>query len=349
MNSRPVRCLVVIVCYRVVDLTIACLRSIEREIRGTQGLSVVVCENGTGGDAAERLNREIRDSHSESWCDLTIINPNRGFTGGNNHVIRKAMESADPPQYVLLLNADTIVHKDALSELMNFMDAHPSVGIAGSRLEAEDGKVHVSAFGFFNPLAEFDKGMRLGLVSRLLRRWAVSRPPPTEARQVDWVSGASMIIRREVLEQVGLLDEGLYTYFDDVDYCLRAKRKGWSTWYVPSSRVIHLEGASTGIASGSTRPRKRRPSYWFEARRRFYLKNYGPLYTALSDAAFIVGFSLYRIRRVIQRKPDGDPPSFWWDFIRHSVFVAGPRLNVVRNPALAPQVPNGSAPLRAGA
>src|SRR5262249_28277019 len=149
-----------------------------------------------------------------------------------------------------------------------------------------------------------DRGFRLGVVSRLLAPWLVSAPMPATASPVEWVSGASMIIRREVMGAIGMLDEGLYTYFDDIDYCMNAKRAGWPTWYVPESRLIHYGGASTGVP----RRENRRPAYWFQSRRRFYLKNYGALRTALIDAAFLSGFALWRLRRRIQGKPDSDPP-----------------------------------------
>ena len=99
--------LVVIVSYRVTDLTIDCLRSLSGEIGRVPGTRVALCENGTGGDAADRLRRAIEENNWGSWVDLTVIYPNRGFTGGNNAVIRPALESDDPPEYVLLLNADT--------------------------------------------------------------------------------------------------------------------------------------------------------------------------------------------------------------------------------------------------
>jgi GT2 family glycosyltransferase len=150
---------------------------------------------------------------------------------------------------------------------------------------------------------------------------------------VDWVSGASMIFRSTMLRSIGLLDEGLYTYFDDIDICLRAKRAGWQTWYVPESRVVHLEGASTGIVR---RVIKRRPEYWFQARRRFFLKNHGAVFTALADAAFLTGFALWRLRRVIQRKPDLDPPQMLGDAFRNSVFLTGFRVTEVANPAMLP-------------
>ena len=140
-----------------------------------------------------------------------------------------------------------------------------------------------------------------------------------------------MILRRTMLEEIGLLDEGLYTYFDDVDICLRARRAGWETWYVPESKIIHLEPASTGVTPTTV---NRRPAYWFQARQRFFLKSYGKAYTALADIAFIFGFSLWRLRRWIQRKPDTDPPHMLIDSIRHSVFCSGFQLREVENPAM---------------
>src|SRR6516165_11916196 len=127
--------LIVIVSYRVTDLTIDCLRSLSGKIeRVPGGARVAVCENGTGGDAADRLRQAIDENGWGSWVDLTVIYPNRGFTGGNNAVIRPALESADPPEYVLLLNANTVVQEKALETLVAFMDEHPKAGIAGSTL-----------------------------------------------------------------------------------------------------------------------------------------------------------------------------------------------------------------------
>jgi N-acetylglucosaminyl-diphospho-decaprenol L-rhamnosyltransferase len=325
--------LVVIVSYRVTDLTIDCLRSLSREIGRVPVTKVALCENGTGGHAADRLRQAIVENNWESWVDLTVIYPNRGFTGGNNAVIRPALESNDPPEYVLLLNADTVVKEHALDTLVAFMDGQPKAGIGGSMLFSPDGMVQASPFRFPGIAAELDRGLRLGIVSKLLSPWSIVAPTPTQACPVEWVSGASMILRRTMLEQIGLLDEGLYTYCDDPDICLRARQAGWETWYVPESQVIHLEGASTGIASHLTK-QDRRPPYWYQARRRYFLKNYGALYTALVDAAFILGYALFRVRRWLQRKPDTDPPYMLIDSIRHSIFCTGPKVRVVENPAL---------------
>ena len=335
----PMKLLVVIVSYRVTDLTIDCLRSLAGRIERVPDSRVAVCENGTGGDAAERLQRAIDENGWGSWVDLSVVHPNRGFTGGNNFVLRAAMASPDPPEYVLLLNADTIVLDGALETLIEVMDRHPRAGIAGSTLLSPDGALQSSPFRFQGIATELDRGLRLGLISRLLSRWAVVPPTPPRACPVEWVSGASMILRRSMLDEIGLLDEGLYTYFDDIDLCLRARRAGWETWFVPDSQIVHLEGASTGIAS---RVVKRRPDYWFQARRRFFLKNHGPLYTALADAAFIGGFATWRLRRRIQRKPDTDPPHMLSDAIRNSVFRTGFDVTEVENPALRDAVSKSS-------
>jgi GT2 family glycosyltransferase len=202
------------------------------------------------------------------------------------------------------------------------MEQHPDVGIAGSSFEEVDGKLWPIAFRFPTVLSELDSGLRLGIVSKLLSRWAVARTMTNEQCQVDWLPGASMLIRREVFKSIGLMDEGYFLYYEETDYCLQAKRAGWSCWYVPQSRVMHIAGQSTGVTVRNALP-KRLPQYWYDSRRRYFIKNHGLLYSVLADATWIVGFSLWRVRRVIQRKPDQDPPKMLEDFIRNSVFLKG--------------------------
>ena len=292
---------------------------------------VAVCENGTGDDSAERIQKAITENGWNSWCTLTAVTPNLGFTGGNNVILEPALHSADPPQYILLLNADTIVQHNAFRVLVEFMDHHPSAGIAGSGLEYPDGAPQRSAFRFHTPMSEFNRSLSLGLVSRFLKRWEIAPPLPEHACEVDWVGGASMIIRREVFEKIGLLDQGYYTHYEDVDFCFNARKAGWSVWYVPASRVTHLVGQSTGL---TVKNPKRHPSYFFGARRRYFLKNHGPLYASLADAALIFGLALWRIR-VMFGKPDFNAPCLLRDTIRHSVFLTGFKVTDVENPALA--------------
>jgi GT2 family glycosyltransferase len=332
--------LVVILCYKVPELTIDCLRSLSEEVGRVPGTRVAVCENGTGGDAAEQIRRAIDENGWGGWVDLTVLPVNLGFTGGNNVVVREALASGDPPQYVLLLNADTTVEPGSLGALVDFLDAHPQVGIAASQLLAPEGGILPSPFRFMSVATELDRGLRFGLLTKLVPRCAIAPPTPREPCRADWVCGASVALRSTMLEQIGLLDEGLYTYFDDIDICLRAWRAGWEVWYVPESRVVHLEGASTELGRRGV---KRRPAYWHQARRRFFLKSYGAAYTALADAVFILGFASWQVRRRLQRKPDTEPPYLLLDSVRHSVFLTGFTVREVENPALRTQQAAGAA------
>jgi N-acetylglucosaminyl-diphospho-decaprenol L-rhamnosyltransferase len=130
--------LIVILNYRVTDLAIDCLKSLEAEVPSLDGVKVGLCENGSGGDAEERLRKAIANHGWGAWVELTAVSPNRGFTGGNNIIIRKAL-AGDPPEYFLLLNSDTIIQRGAIARLIEFMDRSPRAGIAASRLENPDG------------------------------------------------------------------------------------------------------------------------------------------------------------------------------------------------------------------
>ena len=205
--------------------------------------------------------------------------------------------------------------------LVEFMEDRPDVGIAGSRLEEPDGTPQLSAFRFPSVLGELEGGLRLGPASRLLARWVGAPAVPTGPGPTDWVAGASMIIRSAVFEAVGLMDEGYFMYFEEVDFCHRARRAGWPCWYVPAAHVVHLVGQSSGVTNPSAAQR-RRPSYWFRARRRYFLNNHGRLATVLADLAWSLGHVSYRLRRLVQRKPDTDPQWLLWDFIRFNFLLA---------------------------
>ena len=318
--------LIVIVNYRTADLTVDCLRSLAAEVAALPpGTSVVVTDNASGDDSVQRLQSAVRDNNWSAWASVLPLARNGGFAYGNNEGIRPALESPNPPDYVLLLNPDTIVRPGALVELLKFMDARPDVGIAGSRLEDPDGTGQRSAFRFHTVAGEFENALRLGVITKILSKRVVAPEIPAEAGPTDWVAGASMLIRKEVFDAIGLLDDAYFMYFEETDFCLRAKRAGWPTWYVPASRVIHLVGQASQW-NDKKAVAKRRPPYWFASRRRFFVKNHGRFYAMLADTAYTVGFAFWRLRRFVQRKPDTDPPKFLFDFVRHSTLAQGFRV-----------------------
>lgn len=315
--------LIVIVNYRTAGLTVDCLRSLAPEVAAIEGgCRVCVTDGASPDDSVAVLTAAIAANGWSDWCELRPLATNGGFAYGNNEGIRPYLARDDKPEFVLLLNPDTVVRPGAVRTLLAYIEQRPDVGIAGSRTIFPDGTLQTSSFRFPSVVSEFESTVRLGFVSRMLSKYVVASAPPDHESDADWVVGASMMIRRKVLETIGLLDDRYFMYYEEVDFCLRARRAGFPIRYVPESVIVHLIGKSSGVTDAAQRNR-RRPAYWFESRRRFFTKNFGLAYTMLADVLFIVGFSSWRLRRWAQRKHDPDPAHLLGDFIRHSVFVKG--------------------------
>jgi len=306
---------IIIVNYRTAGLVIDCLDSLSSQVNDLGGGRILVVDNCSGDDSVERLQKTIIQKNWSGWVDVLPQEMNGGFAYGNNAGIRTALSSPEAPDYIMLLNPDTLVRKGAVSALAGFMDEHTNTGISGSLLENEDGSVECSAHRMHSPLGELDAGARLGVLSRILHNYVVSEAPAADAHCCEWVSGASMMIRRQVLEQVGYLDEGFFLYFEEVDFCTRARRQGWEVWYVPCSRVMHMEGASTGIRTVATR----RACYWYDSRRRFFIKYYGVWGLIAADLLWLAGRSSFLVRKMLRlgsaRRDNSDPLLFSFDLL----------------------------------
>ncbi len=313
--------LVVVLNYRTPRLVVRCLESLEHEVEQIGAMQVVVTDNDSGDDSVEIIGCAI-EANRWDWCTLMPLPHNGGYSSGNNAGIRPYLDSENAPDYVMLVNPDAYVHEGAINTLLEFMESRPHVGIAGARVEDGDGKQAHSAFRFPSVASELVNGFKLGMLTKLLNERQLLYDLGDEAMQVDWVTGAAMMIRKRVLDEIGLLDDGYFLYFDEVDFCFRARQAGWPAYYVPDSCVTHLQAQATGITDQREGP-PRHPDYWFESRRRFFVKNRGKVHALLADLAFLSGYTTFRVRRVIQRKPDDDPPWFWFDFVRNSTLLKG--------------------------
>jgi N-acetylglucosaminyl-diphospho-decaprenol L-rhamnosyltransferase len=305
---------IVIVNYRTADLVVNCLNSLASQINELSGGRVLVIDNASGDGSVARLTSTINGEGWQEWASVLSLDHNGGFAFGNNAGIRIALNSPVGCDYLLLLNPDTLARPQAIKALIDFMDAHPEAGIAGSQLENAEGGEECSAHQFHSPLGELTEGASLGVLDRLLKNHLVTPPPKKDAHRCDWVSGASMIIRSEVFKDIGLLDEGYFLYYEEEDFCRRALLAGWEIWYVPLSRVMHLEGASTGIRAKA----KRRATYWYDSRRRFYVKHYGVIGLAMADLLWTIGRTTLIFRRLIGlggRKVRNDPAWFMPDLL----------------------------------
>jgi N-acetylglucosaminyl-diphospho-decaprenol L-rhamnosyltransferase len=305
---------IVIVNYRTAELVTECLSSIAKQTGELPGLRTVVVDNASGDGSVMSIKESIVRNGWQSWATLLPLHRNGGFAFGNNAGIRMALQTGTNPEYVMLLNPDTVACDRSLATLVDFLDSNPDVGIAGSLLENPDGSLESSAHNAPSPIGELESGARLGMLSRALVKYAVTPPHRMRAHECAWVSGASMMIRRRVFESTGLLDEAFFLYFEEADFCARARNVGWKIWFVPESRVVHMEGGSTGIQNTT----KRRPPYWYDSRRRYFVKHFGISGLVLADALWAAGrMSLFfrNALRPFSRRNRRDPRLYAFDLI----------------------------------
>ncbi len=306
---------VAIVNYKSARLVEDCLRSLAAERASGADFRVFVADNASGDGSLEALEALVRREDWSSWVELLACERNGGFSYGNNRVIERALASRERPPAIFLLNPDTVVRPGAMHELERCLERDPNVQIFGCRLEDPDGTAQHSCFRFHTILGEFEGNVRLGLVSRLLSRWRVAPDISSAPVPAEWLSGAALLVRTEVFERIGLMDEGYFLYFEETDFCLQAARAGFKAKYVPQCRIVHLVGGTSGVTLRHERPRPR-PRYWFESRRRYFVKNHGRFYAALADLSFFASQAIWRIRVRLERRQDPDPPGLLRDFLR---------------------------------
>jgi GT2 family glycosyltransferase len=251
---------------------------------------------------------------------VLVSERNGGFAYGNNVGLKEASRDG-MPDFVHLLNPDTVLHPGALNALTRFFAAHPRAGLAGGIFENGDGSEWAIAFRFPTLVSEIEQGVQLGVVSRLLSRWRVPMDMGYEPRAVDWLSGASIMIRGEVFEKVGRMDETFFLYFEETEFCFRAKRAGYEVWYVPDSRVTHIAGQSTKVTERNVAAR-RLPSYWFNSRRLYFTLTHGAVYAALADVGAILAGVVGVAKRALRGRAADSVPHFLRDIAAHSIFLA---------------------------
>ncbi len=251
---------VVIVSYRSRELLRDCLESL-RVHPPRAGARIQVVDNASRDGTIEMVRERFPE------VELTAAAANLGFSAANNLAIRRGRAP-----FVLALNPDTRVTEGALDHMLALMERQPTVGIAGCRLEREDGTFdHAARRSFPTPLGALGHFLRIGRHPRAPARLAQYRAPGVERGPVDAVNGAFMLMRRRALDEVGLFDEGYWLYMEDLDLCYRFAQAGWVTWYEPDVSVVHVKAGSSG------RYRSPRANYAFHyGMYRFYRKHYAP-------------------------------------------------------------------------
>lgn len=286
---------IVIINYRTPKLVIDCLQSLQPQIDSSRH-RVMLVDNDSGDDSVPILKQAIEDHHWKSWITLIPSPVNGGFSAGNNVGIKAVTAKA-----YLLLNSDTIVRLGAIASLENALEKHPEAGLISPRLEWPDETPQISCFRYHSPISQFIDAAATGPITKLLNAYNVPIPIKNISFEPQWTSFACVLVRQTLVEQIGLMDEGYFMYFDDVDYCRRARNAGWTVLHWPDARVVHLRGGSGSVKS-DTAARKRPLSYLYASRSRYFAKFYGMVGLWIANICWLLGRSIAWIREVINNK-----------------------------------------------
>jgi N-acetylglucosaminyl-diphospho-decaprenol L-rhamnosyltransferase len=275
------RFVVVVVNYNTREDLQACLET----VLATDAREVIVADNGSTDGSREMVREDFADTR------LLCFDDNPGYGGAAN----RAVATTDTP-FVLLLNSDTLLAPDTLAMLGDYLDRHPAVGIIGPRLLNPDGTLQPSCYPYPGSLRwalDNDDLAPLLRHIKLAREAAFRTWDHDRAREVPWVKGAAMAIRRTAFEEVGGFDDAFFMYHEETDLCFRMARAGWKTHFAPVTDIIHTGESST------SQYRRAMSRALDESTRRFHRKHYSGPRKLLASGSWSV---LTMLRRALTRR-----------------------------------------------
>ncbi|PIY68931.1 hypothetical protein COY90_03290 [Candidatus Roizmanbacteria bacterium CG_4_10_14_0_8_um_filter_39_9] len=260
MASKKIDLSVIIISYNTKQITRDCLESVYKSLNdpGSPTFEVIVVDNVSKDGSVEMFL-----GYEKKYDNFTLLanNENVGFARANNQANKIAKGT-----HILLLNSDTVILKDAISSMFNYYTKHPEIHFLGPKLFNVDMTPQASAAAFYSPAVVF--------AALFLRGdyWGLTRNSPDSTMQVDWVSGACILCKKEYYDAIGGFDEGIFMYMDEVDMLFRAKKKGLITFFYHKAHVIHLGSASSKSSVKRTAPILQ----VYKGFRYFYEKHYSP-------------------------------------------------------------------------
>ena len=269
---------VIIVNWNTRALLVACLETVQQEVQALRKQDIyvetIVVDNASDDGSADTIRARF------PWATLIENAENVGFPGANNQAMRVCQG-----HYVLLLNSDTEVRSGALKALLDFGKQNPAAGAFGARLLNTDGSLQHSCYPVPTLLRELWRMFHLDALYPFgvyrMAHWDIRQP-----REVDVLLGACIMLRREVLDAIGLMDESFFMYSEEVDLCYRVQMGGWSLYWVPTAQIMHHGGQSTKQIASEMFLRL------YQSKLQFMRKHYGPfaggLYKAILGSATLV-------------------------------------------------------------
>ena len=266
---------IVILNWNGLDDTVECLESLKKLTY--PNYKVIVVDNGSKGNDAQVLEDKFGD-----YIHLIKNDKNYGYAGGNNIGIRYVLSNF-PTDYFLLLNNDTVVDPEFLTEMIKVADSNQSIGVTGGKIYYYDNPTQLQ---FIWGRVDFWRGRVLQtpkILSEKFKSMELDRGQYDRVTEADWVTGCCFLIKRSALEIIGLLDESYFSYWEETDYCMRAKKTGFRIVYVPRSKIWHKTEQTAKKITGFTR--------YYLARNRFrFMKKHATKWQYRCFLLYFFGF-----------------------------------------------------------
>lgn len=300
----------IIVNYNTKALLQPCIAALRASAMGLR-LQIVIVDNASRDGSGQVLRAEFAD------CDLLFNETNVGFGRANNQALSIARG-----RHLLLLNTDAFVAADTLERTVDFLNARPSCALVGVRLVGRDGVLQPCCRYFPTPWTDFL--LRTGLSrffprTRLMDDMAWDHASP---RECDWVPGCYYLVRRQVVDQVGLFDPRYFLYFEEVDHCRAVKAAGWQVMFCPDTTVVHIGGESAKFDSDVTPKGRQISALQIESSLLYYRKHHGRIGLWSAVLLSTLTAALLMLKSLVRRRSLGTASSSWshaammWSLVR---------------------------------
>lgn len=288
--ASPIEISAVLVSYNTEGLLRQCINALRAALAPFTH-EIIIVDNASRDGSVALIKAAFSD------CRLVENSLNVGFGRANNQALEWVRG-----RYVLLLNTDAFVPPDAVTKSVAYLENHPQCGLLGGKLVGRDGSLQPSARYFPTPLNIFLQKTGLNQIFRQVRLIDDLSWDHASVRDCDWVPGCYCVIRREVIDQVGLFDARYFLYYEEVDLCFAAKKAGWRVTYLPDATVVHIGGESAKSVGDITAAGRQLDAMQIESELLYFRKNYGVLIASADVMLTVLAEAVLVLKRALKGK-----------------------------------------------
>lgn len=318
ITQEPIAFTAIIVNYNTERLLLDSIGRLQNA--ATQlSMKIVIVDNASQDNSVALIRKHF------SECALIVNEKNVGFGRANNQSLALV-----EGRYVLLLNTDAFVSPDTLDKTVAYMDSHPRCGILGVRLIGRDGALQPSARYFPTPWNLFLASTGLNRLFTNVRMVDDMAWDHASVRQCDWVPGCYFLVRRQVIDQIGLFDPRYFLYYEEIDHCLAARKAGWEVTFFADTTVVHIGGESAKTTGDITADGHQIEAMQIESELLYFRKNHGIAGVWANVLLTVAADAVVLLKRLLRRKSPADPGAYArhialvWSLFRRTSWATRP-------------------------